>query len=262
MKISVVTPTRNQSGTLERTVRSVLDGGHPDVEHIVVDGGSTDATVEILRRHPHVRWTSEPDRGQADAINKGFRRATGEILCWLNSDDTYLPGALRRVAQIFAEEPDVDFIHGHCLRINEKDEVIGIHLAAPYPDRRLPDHAISVSQPASFWRRRVYETLGDLDTSFAYAMDLEYWLRIILRFRTRMVPEVLANFRYVPGTKSFSHPDAFLPEVLRAYRKHGGRRFSPFTLDYLWGRYVPRVKRLLGRPLRWGAGLLFRHRPG
>ena len=242
MRISVVTPSYQQAPYLERTVRSVMGGGVDDVEHIVMDGGSTDGSVEILQRYPHLIWRSERDRGQTHAINKGLHLATGDILCWLNSDDTYMPGALARVLQLFDAHPEIDFIHAHCFVVDEHDAIFDLAPARPFPDHRLPDKQLFMSQPASFWRRRLWERVGDLDESYHYAMDFEYWLRIILNGTTLCVPEVLANFRLIPGTKSHTAPDRLWVETKRAYFQHGGRRLSPFHLDILWKQYVPRVR--------------------
>lgn len=160
MRISIVTPSFNQAPFIERTIRSVLDQSHRDIEHIVIDGGSTDGTLEILQRcGKAVSWVSEKDRGQAHAINKGLRRCTGEVVAWLNSDDTYTPGALERVARHFTEHPDCRWVYGRCRIVDEHDREIRT-LITRYKNLLLARYGFPkllaenfISQPAVFWRR-------------------------------------------------------------------------------------------------------------
>lgn len=180
MKVSIVTPSFNQGMFIERTLRSVMEQSTDRfvLEHYVVDGGSTDGTVEVLERHGHVaRWISEPDRGQADAVNKGIRRTDGEIIGWLNSDDVYYPGAVDYVVRFMAQNPDVDVVYGMADHIDEDDKAFEAYPTEPWNLGRLAQTCF-ISQPALFLRRRVVERHGLLDESLHYCMDYEYWLRL------------------------------------------------------------------------------------
>jgi len=176
--ISVVTPSYNQGHYLEETINSVLYQSYPNLEYIIIDGGSTDNSVEVIKKYRHhlKYWVSEKDHGQAHAINKGFARATGEILCWLNSDDRYLPGTLSYVAQrLDSRQPQIVF--GNCIHLTEGTDLAAgssvKHFSLRY-DLALTDYII---QPSSFWTRSVWETVGPLSDSLHFAFDWEWFLR-------------------------------------------------------------------------------------
>lgn len=179
--ISVVIPSYNQARFLERTIKSVLNQRYPNLELIIVDGGSADGSVSVIEKYKsHLHWyCSEPDTGQADAINKGFSKAKGEILAWLNADDCYLPNTLARVANYMGERLDVDVVYGNRLLINENDQEIGKWVLPPHNDRIL-NWADFIPQETLFWRRNIWEKVGQhLDISFDFAMDWD----LLLRFR-------------------------------------------------------------------------------
>ena len=177
-RISIVTPSFNQAPYLEATLRSVLEQGYPDLEYIVMDGGSTDGSVDILRSHASCLsyWTSAHDAGQADAINRGLARSTGEILAYLNSDDVYLPGALARVAAHFAAHPEADLVYGDYVYLDEQGRVLQHFQAPPFEAAALV-LGNTVSQPTVFVRRRAWERVGPFDAALHCVMDLDYWLR-------------------------------------------------------------------------------------
>jgi len=196
--ITIVTPSYQQGGFLDRTIYSVVNQQYPGLEYIVQDGGSSDQTLEVLRRFDHVltRWASEADSGQADAINRGFRETSGDVMAWLNSDDLLLPGSLAYVARFFVEHPEVDVVYGHRLMIDENDEQIGAWVLPRHDDLVLT-LADYVPQETLFWRRRIWESVGSsVDTSFAYALDWD----LLLRFheaKAKMVrlPRFIGAFR-------------------------------------------------------------------
>jgi len=238
MKISIVTPVLNQAAFLERTIRSVLDQrGEFELEHLVVDGGSTDGTLEILRRYAdRLRWLSEPDTGQSDAINKGLRLVNGDVLAWLNADDLYLPGALAHVA---AEWRHTSFAwaFGNCRIINAADVEIRRGITAykiwqsrGYSYRRLLRRNF-IPQPAVFFSRAAYEQVGELDRDLTYAMDYDYWLRLGRRWCPRYVDHFLAAFRWHPRSKTGAAYRAAAWETFQVARRHaaGGSR-----LDLCW----------------------------
>ncbi len=207
MKISIVTPSYDQAEFIERTIESVLSQrGDFELEYLVVDGGSTDGTLDILRRHEgRLRFVSEPDRGQSDAINKGFRMATGEVLAWLNSDDTYEPGALAAVA---AALRTARWCFGECRIVDERDREIR-RLVSRYKSwvsrgftlRRLLGRNF-VPQPATFFRRDLLDEVGPIDESLHYAMDYDLWLRFARVVPPAFLARPLASFRWHGGSKT------------------------------------------------------------
>ena len=181
MKVSIVTPSFSQVRFIERTLVSVAHQDIDGLEHLVMDGGSKDETVRVLRDFdPPVRWRSEPDRGQTDALNKGLREAAGEIIGWLNSDDVYYPGAIKRVLEVFEEHPEVDVVYGMADHIDENDRAFEAYPTEPWDLTRLQDTCF-ICQPALFMRRSVLERYGYPDDNLHYCMDYEYWMRLGLQ---------------------------------------------------------------------------------
>lgn len=201
-RLSIITASFNQAAFIERTLRSVLDQGVDGLEYVVCDGGSTDGSVDIVRRYDsRLRWVSERDGGQADAINKGFSMTAGEVVGWLNSDDTYYPGALEYVLSYFDEHPDVDVVYGDANHIDEHDRVLEPYYTEDWDYERLKDVCF-VCQPSVFLRRRVLEKFGVLDRSLRYCMDYDYWLRIGATTPFVRVPRLLAGSRLHDETKT------------------------------------------------------------
>jgi glycosyltransferase involved in cell wall biosynthesis len=205
--ISIITPTLNQAATIEQTILSVANQDYPDFEHIVRDGGSNDGTLEILGRHAHLRWVSEADRGQSDAINKGLQISRGDIVAYLNSDDVYRPGAFRAVADAFAEHPDAGVVVGGCDIIDGDGGTTG-HFRARL-DRREDllrywewGDRFCIPQPAVFIRRKLVERAGGFHESLHLAMDYEMWLRLASLTEFLVLPQTLAAFRVTDDTKT------------------------------------------------------------
>jgi glycosyltransferase involved in cell wall biosynthesis len=210
MKISIITPSFNQLHFLRETVASiqgqVLDA---EVEHIIVDGGSTDGTVDYLQTlGESVRWISEPDKGQADAVNKGIAMATGEIIGWLNSDDLYLPGALEAVSGHFRRNPSCRWLYGRC-RIIDKEGREQWKWITKYKNARLQSFTFNklirenfISQPAVFFRKELVEQAGQLDLQLHYTMDYDLWLRFAGISPACVVDQYLASFRRHGTSKS------------------------------------------------------------
>jgi glycosyltransferase involved in cell wall biosynthesis len=217
MRISIITPSYQQATYLEECVRSVSDQDHPDVEHIVVDGGSTDGSVEVIARHAQrlAWWCSEPDAGQADALNKGLAHATGEVFGWINSDDLLLPGALRHVAAIFAQHPEVQVVTG--ARIRRKPD--GGEELLPTEDPREP-HAWYVSpqvnQQATFYRMSALRSMGGVEVDLHYVMDLELWWRLLFLHGTdavQITDRPLGVFRIHADSKTSLSQPLFVRET-------------------------------------------------
>lgn len=208
-RISVITPSYNQVAFIEQTILSVLSQDYPNLEYLIIDGGSTDGTLEVLQRYDdHIIWISEKDNGQTNAINKGLRMASGEILTYLNTDDLYEPGALLAVGAYFAGHPEAAWVSGQCHNIDERGRIIrrGVSLYKNFW-LRLGNYTVLqvlnfIAQPATFWRRCVVERVGYLDETLQYTMDYEYWLRISQHFRIHPLNRALARFRIHAASKS------------------------------------------------------------
>lgn len=235
--ISVVTPSYNQAPFLDETLRSVASQDYPATEHIVIDGGSTDGSVDVIRRHAanlHY-WVSEPDRGQSHAINKGLAMAHGDVLAWLNSDDTYLPGALNAVGAFFARHPDVDLVYGDYVYTNPEGQPLRRrHVFASIAYESLLYHDY-LGQPAVFFRRSLYEKVGPLDESLYYCMDWDLFLRMWRVCRPRHIPQVLATYRLDRAAKSNAEETA--PAIAAAHlvqQRHMNRRFASPLLNRAW----------------------------
>jgi len=224
-RITVVTPSYNQAAFLEETIRSVLLQGYPNLEYFIVDGASADSSVDIIRHYqPHLDWwTSEKDRGQSHAINKGFARSTGDIVAWLNSDDCYLPGALFAAASARARNPDAGLYIGACDVLDMDGSVKPLF---PHFAERALDHALDwganwrrFPQPATFISRRALEAVGPVNERLHYVMDMEYWLRVFRAgFPAASVEHKLALHRFHKTSKTVDASDAMAEERLRVSR--------------------------------------------
>ncbi len=216
-KISVVTPSFNQAEYLERTLRSVLDQGYPNLEYIVIDGGSTDGSVEIIRRYADrlAFWVSEPDRGQTDAINKGLRRATGEWVAWQNSDDIYYPGAFHDLSAVAAKHPKASLIIADMMLIDEYDRLLrDIRYVKPSYKALLAEGMLLANQ-AAFWRRDVHEQIGFLDEGFHCSFDYDWFLRLAQHVDGLHVDRIWGALRLHGETKASLQRQRFQEENQR-----------------------------------------------
>lgn len=202
MKLTIVTPSYNQGKYIKRTIDSVLSQDIDDMEYIIVDGGSTDDTIDIIKSYgTQIVWKSEKDKGQTDAVNKGIRQATGDIIGWLNSDDIYFPHALKKVMQVFNDNPDVNVVYGNAQHIAEDDSYIEDYYTEPYNYERLKSICY-ICQPSVFFRKSVVDKYGYLDDTLNYCMDYEYWLRIGKGEEFYYLEEMLAGSRLYNDNKT------------------------------------------------------------
>lgn len=233
MRISIVTPSFEQGRFIEATLRSVLLQRVPQLEYLVMDGGSRDGTVEILQRYEgSLVWLSEPDRGQGQAVNKGIQRSRGEIIGWLNSDDIYYPGALGSVLAFFAAHPEIDALYGDCAVIDEEGQIQEYYPAEPWDTDRLLDTNF-VAQPAMFFRRTVVDRCGLLDEDLHYCLDYDYWLR----FReagigVAYLPELLAGARIHAQMKTLAHRVAAHVETNDMLKRRFGAAPARWILNH------------------------------
>ena len=256
LSVSVITPSYNQGRFLERTLRSVLEQNYPRLEYLVMDGGSRDESVEILRRYSGrlAAWVSEKDRGQADAVNKGLARATGEIIGWLNSDDVFYPGAIAAASDFFARHPEADVVYGDGHHIDACDQVIEPYPTEDWDFERLKERCF-LCQPAVFFRRRVVERFGPLGVQWQYTLDYEYWLRLGKGgARFARLRGVLAGSRLHADTKTLGSRVKVHAETNAMLKATFGRVPDRWLFNYahavLDARGVPRSDRL-----RFAAGV-------
>lgn len=206
-KISVVVPSYNQGPYIEQTLRSIIDQGYPNLELIVIDGGSTDDSVEIIRRYAsHIAyWVSEPDGGQTRGLIKGFQRATGDVQCWLNADDLHEPQTLREVARFFSERPEVRFVYGNWTWMDRDGNALYYRREMGFY-RWLWLYAYDyIPQPAAFWRRDLYEEVGGLDPKYSLTMDADLFARFARVCHPHHLDRPLACFRSYPEQRNQAH---------------------------------------------------------
>lgn len=240
--VSIITPSFNQARYIEATIQSVFSQDYPRVEYIIVDGGSTDGTVDIIRNYegrggvtpPFLAWwVSEKDKGQTDAINKGFARAKGDILAWINSDDTYEPGAVSAAVRYLQGHPEVGMVYADCNFINEEGHVIGKFGSAQTDYRLLRQGYVHIPQQTMFFRADLWRQFGPLDPSFYFAMDYDLWTRIAARTELKYLPgQVWANFRLHTSGKTIVADDRCWPEMVRVHYRDGGSFFSLIVAKY------------------------------
>ena len=233
--VSIITPSFNQARYIEATIQSVLGQDYPRIEYIIVDGGSTDGTVDVIKKYESklAWWVSEKDKGQTDAINKGFERANGEILAWVNSDDTYEPGAVSAAVKYLQEHPEVGMVYADCNFVNEDGHVIGKFGSAQTDYRLLRQGYVHIPQQTMFFRADLWKQVGPLDPSFYFAMDYDLWTRIAARAELKYLPgEVWANFRLHTSGKTIAADDRCWPEMVRVHYRDGGSFLSVIVAKY------------------------------
>jgi glycosyltransferase involved in cell wall biosynthesis len=216
--VSVITPSYNQAAYLERTILSVLEQDYPHIEYFVMDGASTDNSVDIIRKHESklAWWVSEKDKGQADAINKGFARATGDVIAWLNSDDYYLAGAVSAAVKMFEEHPEVVLVYGNMLAVDEHGRTFN---TLNYKQLTLEDLLCFqiIGQPAVFMRRSAVQTAGGLDPAFHFMLDHHLWIRLAQLGKILHVNQTWAAARYHAEAKNLAQSIGFSREAFRVF---------------------------------------------
>lgn len=223
MKVTIITPSFNQGKYIEKTINSVLSQNILDLEYIVMDGGSTDETIDILHKYSDkIIWKSEKDRGQTDAVNKGIRKSTGDIIGWLNSDDIYYPNAINKVLDVFSKNPQINVVYGNAYHIDKEDKVIEEYYTEDFDYERLKEVCF-ICQPSLFFRKQVIEKYGYLDDSLQFCMDYDYWLRVGKGEIFYYLDEFIAGSRLYEDNKTLGCRRLVHEEMLLMQEKNLGK---------------------------------------
>lgn len=276
-RVSIVTPSFNQGKFIEETIRSVISQtGNFHLEYLIMDGGSTDNTVEVIRKYEKLLrekkwpircagieflWVSEGDRGQSDAVNKGFSRSKGEFLGWLNSDDTYIEGSVQKALDYFRAHPEMMMVYGEGYHVDEDGKIIERYYTEPFDYKRLAELCF-ICQPTVFLKRASVEEIGLLDESLDFCMDYDYWIRLAKKLKVGYAPEYFANSRLHADTKTMSKRKEAHKEIVQMVKHHYG--YVPNNWLYAYTRlcvegFMP--MRGMAKPvfkLSWGLFFLFK----
>ncbi len=242
--VSIITPSYNQGVFIRETIDSIRAQDYPNIEHIILDGGSTDSTLEVLKSYgKDLRWTSKKDKGQSDAINTGFAMASGEIFAWLNSDDTYLPSAISKVVDFFNSHPDISVVYGDANYINTTGKIIGKYPTEAFDYKRLAVVDF-ICQPSTFFRASAWKKSEALDLSLVYTMDYDLWIRLAKVESFSHLKQVLSTYRLHGEAKTTAEKYAFLmhSEILKVVIKH--YRWAPANRVYAYCNHLIKNKKV------------------
>ena len=235
LRISIITVSFNQGQFIEDNIKSVIDQNYSNVEHIIIDAGSTDKTLNVLNAYDkYVNWISEPDEGQSDGLNKGFKKATGDIIGWFNSDDRVPPNALRSVSEFFNNNPNEIALVGDQRIIDESGNEIKIIKSRSYTYDYLLNQAKGITQNSTFFKRSVFDQIGYLNKNTHYAMDRDLFIRIASLRPMPYIPKVLGEFRIQENAKTAKGSYYFAKDMLRIRKQYNGRLFGPGNRNDLY----------------------------
>ncbi len=246
--VSIVTPSFNQANFIEATIQSVLGQTYRHIEYLIIDGGSTDGSAGIIKKYEGriALWVSEQDKGQTDAINKGFAKAKGDILAWINSDDTYAtPHAVADAVNFLIANPNVGMVYADCNFIDEEGKIIGKFASRQTDYERLRRGYVHIPQQTMFFRAKYWKELGPLDPSFFFAMDYDLWVRIAKIAPIRYLPgRTWSNFRIHTSSKTNVDDERGWKEMLRIHYRDGGSFFAPIVAKYY-------LRKIIGPLWKW-----------
>ena len=227
-KVSIITPSFNQGQFLEASIRSVLEQDYPNLEYIVVDGGSKDDSIEIIKKYQDrlAWWVSEKDKGHADALNKGFARASGDILAWLNSDDIYFPNAVSEAVSVLTQNPKVGMVYGDADLIDDSGATVGQFASKQTGYRQMLRGSVHIPQATTFFRAALWRQVGPLDLSLFFSFDYDLWVKFARESEILYVPQKWARFRIHGAGKTIVNDDRCYPDMLRVLEREGGSWFS------------------------------------
>jgi glycosyltransferase involved in cell wall biosynthesis len=247
--VSIVTPSFNMEGYLPRTIESVLSQDYPNIEYIVMDGGSTDGTIEILKSYGgRLQYFSEPDKGPSDAVHKGLQRAHGDIFAWIGADDIYVPGAVRTGVEALMARPEIDVVYGEGNWIDEHDAVIRRYPTLPFDPKDL-EWDCFICQPASFMRASAYRRCG-LDPDVNFSFDYDLWIRMAKQgIRFEMIPQYLAGSRMHQGAKTINERKTVFDASMALLRRHYG--YIPFSWAFGYAAFGNDARDQFFQPMKY-----------
>lgn len=237
MKISIITPTLNHANFIEETIRSVLDQHYSNFEHIIIDGGSKDGTLDILKKYKHLIWISEKDNGQSNAINKGFQMASGEIVAWLNSDDYYEKNTFNIVSEYFCSNLNCMILYGNITYVDTKGKYLRSLTGDDISFTSLLKYPDLVRQPSTFWRKIVVDEIGGLDEKLQLVMDLDFFLRIGRRYKLEYINRNLSYFRVYSEGKTLKYQRKQVKEIIKVLHRNI-KQIDRTTKRILLRRYI------------------------
>ncbi len=254
--ISVITTSYNQGKFIEFTIKSVIDQSYQNIEYVIIDGASEDETISVLQKykyHPRIKKIiSEKDQGQTDALIKGFNIASGDILCWLNSDDMFIPGSLDKIAEIFSHNSEIDVIVGNLVVVDREGIEVGM-----WPRRKMSNLdwlslPQAIGQPATFFTRRAYDLVGGLDPQFEYSMDYDLFMKFgLYGLKFYYINDVLSYFRVHDESKTMALPHKQWRDEFKVFRKNGGSLFSKFYYWKIRGILSTIIKSKILKNIKW-----------
>lgn len=248
LKISVITVSFNQGKYIEENILSVLNQDYDNFEHIIIDACSKDNTIEILKKYPHLNWTSEPDKGQSDGLNKGFRKATGDLIVWLNSDDVMCDGAFNALNTFFSNNPEASVVTGRQAFIDRKGNITHILPSETYTyNRLLNTRYCSVMQNSTVFRKTVLDKVGLLDETLHYTMDLDLFIRIAKEYKWYKIDDKIAKFRVWEDSKTTTAQIKFFRNMLVLKKKYKAPIFTAGNVWLIWQFIKYPIKKLLRR---------------
>ncbi len=226
LKISIITPSLNQGKYIEENILSIINQNYPNFEHIIVDGGSTDDTMNILKKYPHLIWTSEPDNGQPHAVNKGLKKATGDVVGWFNSDDRVPEGSFNKVNEYFNNNPIEIAVVGDQVLIDGNSNILKLKKSREYTFDYLLNTAKGITQNSVYFKRQILNKIGYIDESFIYSMDRDFFIRLARIMPIKYINEPLGEFRLHTDSKTSEGTYKFSLEHLKIRKKYGGKFLS------------------------------------
>jgi glycosyltransferase involved in cell wall biosynthesis len=233
-KISIITPSFNQSQYLEKTIQSVVDQNYPNLEYIIMDGGSTDGSVDIIKKYTNIitHWESNPDKGQADAIFRGFEQTTGDIIAWINSDDYYLDGAFASVGEFFAQHPEIQWIIGNGIFVDKNNKKLLDYYCPPVDHDRLLHFGMTIFQPTMFIKREFFFKCGGFDRGLQCSFDYDLVLRLSTYGPPGIINSMLAAFRFHKTSKTETMSEVNISENQIIRKKYGISHSKYINFDY------------------------------
>lgn len=231
---SIITVSFNQKKYIEFNIESVLNQKYDNLEHIIIDAGSTDGTLDTIKKYKHLNFSSRPDRGQSHGLNKGFRKAKGDIIGWVNSDDMLYEGAIKNVNSFFNKNPNAIAVVGNKVIIDDQNKILRIEKSRVYDYNFLLNEAKGIHQPSTFFRREVFDKIGYIDEGYNYAMDREFFIRISTIDKIYSLDKELAYFRLQPESKTSKGVYNFAKELFMIRLKYRGRFLGRGNLDSIY----------------------------